>query len=60
MYQPALKEHLVRKLYQLKLVERRPMTKLINEAVEQYLSAKQTTNKMEEQNEQKRKMGNRT
>ena len=51
MYTPALKENLVRKLYQLKLVEKRPMTKLINEAVEQYLSAKQTNNNMEEQNE---------
>jgi len=41
MYQPEVKEELIRKLYQLKLVEKRPMTKLINEAVEQYLSTKQ-------------------
>ena len=42
MYQPEVKEELIRKLYQLKLVEKRPMTKLINEAVEQYLSTKQS------------------
>lgn len=40
MYTPALKEEYVRKLYQLKLVEKKPMTKLLNEAVEQYLSTK--------------------
>ncbi len=52
MYQPALKEQLVRKLYQLKLAEKRPMTKLINEAVEQYLSTKQPIN-MEVKDEQR-------
>ncbi|MFZ1289554.1 MAG: hypothetical protein WAR79_05670 [Melioribacteraceae bacterium] len=38
MYTPALSEVLIRKLYQLKQVEKRPMTVLINEAVEQYLN----------------------
>lgn len=44
LYQPAIKDELIRKLYQLKLKEKRPMTKLINEAVEQYLSTKQSLN----------------
>ena len=49
MYQPEVKEELIRKLYQLKLVEKRPMTKLINEALEQYLSIKLNKEKQNEQ-----------
>lgn len=41
MYQPSIKDEQVRKLYQLKLVEKRPMTKLIQEAVEYYLISKE-------------------
>ena len=37
MYIPKLKDEKVRKLYQLKQQVRRPMTFLINEAVEMYL-----------------------
>lgn len=37
MYTPKLKDENVRKLYQLKQRVRKPMTELINEAVEMYL-----------------------
>ena len=38
MYTPNLPEALVRRLYQLKLKRKRPMTLLIAEAVEIYLN----------------------
>jgi predicted transcriptional regulator len=38
MYSPKIDEALVRQLYQLKQVERRPMTLLANEAIQQYLN----------------------
>ena len=37
MYSPKLKEELVRKLYQLKQRNRKPMTNMVNEAVTEYL-----------------------
>ena len=37
MYSPKVNPVLVRKLYQLKLCVGKPMTHLINEAVEEYL-----------------------
>jgi hypothetical protein len=37
MYTPKLREDLVCALYSLKQVRKRPMTKLLNEAVEQYV-----------------------
>ena len=42
-YSPRIKKELVRKLYLLKhsLPERKPMTRLVNEAVEQYLERKE-------------------
>lgn len=40
MYSPKIDEALVRQLYQLKQVERRPMTLLANEAIQQYLTNK--------------------
>ena len=42
-YSPKIKIDLVRKLYLLKhsLPERKPMTQLVNEAVEQYLERKE-------------------
>ena len=42
-YSPRIKRELVRKLYLLKhsLPERKPMTRLVNEAVEQYLERKE-------------------
>jgi hypothetical protein len=41
-YSPRIKSDLVRKLYLLKhsLPEKKPMTRLVNEAVEQYLERK--------------------
>jgi hypothetical protein len=37
MYSPKIKEQHVRALYQLKLIVKRPMTRLANEAIAQYL-----------------------
>jgi hypothetical protein len=39
MYQPALRSDQVRALYYLKQQRRRPMTRLLREAVDQYLQA---------------------
>lgn len=44
MYQPSITDEQVRKLYQLKQIKKRPMTKLIQEAVEQYLITKEKEN----------------
>jgi len=40
MYSPKVREELVVELYQLKLQIGKPMTKLVNEAVEEYLRRK--------------------
>jgi len=40
MYSPKIKVELVRSLYQLKLKTKTPMTKLVNEAVTEYLRRK--------------------
>ena len=40
MYTPRIKEEFVRQLYQLKQKEKRPITHLANEAIEQYLKSK--------------------
>lgn len=37
MYTPKIKEEYIYKLYQLKQVRKKPMTKLVNEAVRDYL-----------------------
>ena len=39
-YSPQIKGDLVRRLYQLKQKEKRPMTRLVNEAVIEYLEKK--------------------
>ena len=39
MYTPKLQDDLVRKLYQLKLRTKKPMTFLLNEAVRSFLEA---------------------
>jgi len=39
MYQPALRPDQVTALYYLKKQQRRPMTRLVREAVDQYLAA---------------------
>ena len=40
-YSPKIKGDLVRRLYQLKQIEKRPMTRLVNEAVIEYLEKKE-------------------
>ena len=40
-YSPQIKGDLVRRLYQLKQIEKRPMTRLVNEAVTEYLEKKE-------------------
>ena len=39
MYQPALRPDQITRLYYLKLHRRKPMTRLLREAVDQYLQA---------------------
>ena len=39
MYQPALRPDQIKRLYYLKLRRRTPMTRLLREAVDQYLRA---------------------
>ena len=48
-YSPKIKKELVRKLYCLKhsLPQKTPMTKLVNEAVEEYLERKENYGKQE-------------
>lgn len=38
MYSPKINSELLRKLYQLKQVKRKPITELVKEAIEEYLS----------------------
>ena len=45
MYSPRIKEGYVRQLYQLKQIEKVPMTKMVNEAIAQYLLTKHQTRK---------------
>ncbi len=40
MYSPKIKEDLVRKLYLLKQLEKKPITVLANEAINEYLNKK--------------------
>ena len=40
-YSPQIKGDLIRRLYQLKQKEKRPMTRLVNEAVTEYLEKKE-------------------
>jgi hypothetical protein len=44
MYSPKIKDELVRSLYQLKLQTNMPMTKLVNEAVIEYLEKRRDKN----------------
>ena len=48
-YSPKIKEELVRKLYLLKhsLPKKTPMTRIVNEAIEEYLKRKRTDEKGE-------------
>ena len=40
-YSPQIKGDLIKRLYQLKQKEKRPMTKMVNEAVTDYLTRKE-------------------
>ena len=40
-YSPQIKGDLIKRLYQLKQKEKRPMTKLVNEAITEYLERKE-------------------
>ncbi len=44
-YSPQIKGDLIRRLYQLKQKEKRPMTRLVNEAVTEYLERKEKDGK---------------
>ena len=51
-YSPKIKAELVRKLYLLKhsLPDKKPMTRLVNEAVEQYLERKENAKQKDDTN----------
>ena len=49
MYSPKIKVDLVRQLYQLKQQTRTPMTKLVNEAIVEYLIRRNTNESAENQ-----------
>jgi len=40
-YSPQIKGDLIKRLYQLKQKEKKPMTKMVNEAVTEYLERKE-------------------
>ena len=40
-YTPQIKADLIKRLYQLKQKEKKPMTKMVNEAVTEYLTRKE-------------------
>ena len=44
-YSPQIKGDLIKRLYQLKQKEKKPMTKMVNEAVTEYLERKETNGK---------------
>jgi len=48
MYQPEMSEENIRKLYLLKLEKRKPMTKLLNQILEEYFQQQDQQNKSEE------------
>jgi predicted transcriptional regulator len=50
-YSPQIKGDLVRRLYQLKQKEKRPMTRLVNEAITEYLE------RMEKENVKEKRKG---
>jgi len=44
-YSPQIKGDLIKRLYQLKQKEKKPMTKMVNEAVTEYLERKKINGK---------------
>ena len=51
MYSPKINPELVTKLYQLKQKEKKPMTKLANEAVAEYIRRKKNDGKRKDNTE---------
>ena len=51
MYTPKLSEDLVRALYQMKLRTKKPMTKLLNEAVREFLATREGRTRLESKNQ---------
>lgn len=47
MYSPKVKEELIPILYKLGKIKNRPMTKLVNEAIEEYLEKHKNLIKMD-------------
>ena len=41
LYSPKIDDDLIRRLYQLKQKEKKPMTKLVNEGITEYLERKE-------------------
>ncbi len=56
MYSPKLREEHVKALYQLKQALKQPMTKLLAEALEEYLKQKQLLISKEKENEDSRSL----
>lgn len=55
LYQPALRPDQVKALYYLKQQRRRPMTKLLRQAVDEYLQAQQERLKEVKESAEERK-----
>jgi predicted transcriptional regulator len=51
MYSPKVKEELVRELYQLKQQTKRPMTRMVNEAIEEYFERRKNNYGKDEENQ---------
>ena len=51
MYTPQLADDLVRALYQMKLRTKKPMTKLLNEAVREFLATREGRTRLESKNQ---------
>ncbi|MGV8058591.1 MAG: hypothetical protein AB2L12_11285 [Smithellaceae bacterium] len=49
MYQPEISDENIRKLYQLKLKKKKPMTHVLDEIIKEYFAAHQEENSIEEQ-----------
>jgi len=51
MYSPKITEENVRRLYRLKLLEHKPITRLANEAISAYLNQKTKTENEQQEKE---------
>jgi predicted transcriptional regulator len=59
MYSPKISETHVHSLYKLKQIEKRPMTKLVNEAISEFLSRKLPAEELNQLNNQTTKPSNK-